>query len=85
MFATAVTGARARFYEEAPAAAPPPTLEQLERELEVLQGKLRSLTLAQHRIERAAENLQAAIAETRRRQEPPRRFEPEPQPLRPSF
>jgi hypothetical protein len=43
----------------------PPTLEQLERELEVLRGKLRTLTLAQHRVERSADELSAAIERLR--------------------
>ena len=56
-----------RFYEESPVNPHPPTAEQLERELEVLRGKIRSLLLAQHRIERAADDLASAIAASRRR------------------
>lgn len=67
MIAAAATGSPARFYEVIPAAPQPLTLEQLERELEVLRGKVRSLSMAQQRIERSAEQLDAAIAETRRR------------------
>jgi len=44
----------ARFYGNMPTQPLPPTLEQLERELEVLRGKLRTLTLAQHRHRTAA-------------------------------
>ncbi len=73
MTTTANTGTvRGHFYEESPAAPHPLSVEQLERELEVLRGKIRSLGLAQHRIERAAEQLTTAIAETRRQQSGPR-------------
>jgi len=56
-----------RFYEDPTANPYPQTVEQLERELEVLRGKIRSLSLAQHRIERAADDLANAMAVSRRR------------------
>jgi hypothetical protein len=68
LIASAVSRSSPAQFCGALATAPqPPTLEQLERELEVLRGKLRTLVLAHNRIERSAQELGEAIEGMRQR------------------